>query len=101
MALKWIINSSNEKELKCLLDVSIIIGCKFIYNELKTEAYHDHFDKDMIEYANKLQNCINNINKNCLDIDINDQIEKIKFIINWLRFWGENNFGFYVILSLN
>jgi hypothetical protein len=100
MTIKWIINSFNESELKCLLDVSIMLDCNFIYDELKNEAFHDHFSYDMIEYSYKLESCINKLDKNMLTIDEIDKVEKIKFIINWLRFWGDNNFSFYVILTL-
>jgi hypothetical protein len=36
-----------------------------------------------------------------LTIDELDKLEKIKFIIRWLRFWGKNHFSFYVALTLN
>jgi hypothetical protein len=100
MAIKWIINTSNGSELRCLLDVSIMLDCTFIYDELKNEAYHDHFSDEMLEYAKKIECCINKLNINMLTIDEIDKLQKIKFIINWLRFWGKNDFAFYVALTL-
>ena len=104
MTIKWIINTTNTNQLKCLLDVSIILECKFIYNELKKESFNDHFSDDMLEYANKLEECINKFDTDTLNIEENDETDKIqtiKFIINWLRFWGEYGYGFYVVLALN
>ncbi len=101
MTIKWIINTPNGSELRCLLDVSIMLDCKFIYDELKNEAYYDHFSDEILEFADKIEYCINNLNINILTIDELDKLERIKFIIKWLRFWGENDYSFYVALTLN
>ena len=83
------------------MTVSIILDCKFIYNEIKQEAYHDHFSDDIIEYADKLESCIINNIEHIKEIEEINKLNQIIFIIKWLRFWGESGFGFYVVLTLD
>ncbi len=84
------------------IDDNIIFSGKCIYNskllndELKEEACNDHNHIQSIDYANRLELDISSIN---IDILNDEDLEDYNYIIKgikWLKYFGENGFGFSV-----
>lgn len=60
---------------------------------IRDEAFQDHSPIEMLKYAEKLRNMIDENE----ELDYNN-LEIIKSAIKWLKFWGSNGFSFYVSL---
>jgi hypothetical protein len=83
-------------------NIDNIFSGKCIYNsslinyELKEEACNDHNYIQAIDYANRLEIDISSININNLN---DDELEDYNYIIKaikWLKYFGEDGFGFSV-----
>lgn len=76
----------------CLNFKGRLIGSNYnIPYVVRDEAFQDHSPSEMLKYAEKLKNVITENE----DLDYHN-IEIIKSTIKWLKFWGNNGFGFIV-----
>jgi hypothetical protein len=73
-----------------------IYESNLIDEELKEEAGNDHNSLQTIDYANRLEICISNIDINKLDDDDKEDYNCILEAIKWLKFWGQNGHGFVI-----
>jgi hypothetical protein len=72
-----------------------IIGrSDLIDDELREEAYEDHTSEQMLEYADKLEICLNKFDREQTNEE--SELEDIADTIKWLRFWGSKSHGFRV-----
>ncbi len=74
---------------KCIFFSSIIED-----ELLKEEAGNQHNAMQALDYSNRLQIEISNINKDTLNEDELEDYEYVIKGIKWLRFWGRNGHGF-------
>ena len=98
------ISYSPQDVLQCYNNIDItdiycgdnIFESNLIDEELKEEACNNHNALQTIDFANRIQISIQNIDINKLDEDDKEDYNNVIDGIKWLKFWGENGHGFVV-----
>ncbi len=77
-----------------------------ISEELRNEAFDDHSADACLDYADRLEDSLHEYQAEHPDwetrkerteygtVDAKDDAEVLDAAVKWLRFWGENGFGY-------